>query len=313
MHPHGSPFAAPFPIRSIEDIRRLEQTPLEEAVTAHSTYEIFRNSARAFGDQTALTFLRSGDPADTPIRWSYAELLRGIHQTANLLNELDVGPQDAVAVLLPGCLEYHLALWGGEAAAIVQPLNPLLSDEKLVSLMRTAGAKVLIAYGSDAESGIWSKAMRIRAEVPSLTAVLRVAPHDEPAGAGPALPHGVLDFKAGRSRQPDDRLASGREIAPQDIAAYFHTGGTTGAPKLARHSHGAQVFTAWASVTLNGLSSPTSRSTAIRCSTWRACCPARWRPSRRASRRSSPRPRCCATARCSPTTGGWSRSTGRPA
>ena len=40
-----------------------------------------------------------------------------------------------MAVLLPGCLEYHLALWGGEAAGIVQPLNPLLTDEKLASLM----------------------------------------------------------------------------------------------------------------------------------------------------------------------------------
>jgi fatty-acyl-CoA synthase len=137
----------------------------------------------------------------------------------------------------------------------VQPLNPLLSDEKLVSLMRTAGAKALIAYGSDAESGIWSKALRIRAELPSLQTVLRVAPHDEPAGASVALPPGVLDFAAERARQPDERLVSGRAIAPQDIAAYFHTGGTTGAPKLARHSHGAQVFTAWANVMLSGLSS----------------------------------------------------------
>jgi fatty-acyl-CoA synthase len=254
-NPHPSPFSASSPVRSIEDILRLEQTPIDEAVTARSTYEIFSNSARAFGDKTALTFLRSADPADTPIRWTYAELLRGIHQAANLLHELGVGPGDAVAVLLPGCLEYHLALWGGEAAAIVQPLNPLLSDEKLVSLMRTAGARVLIAYGNDAESGIWSKAMRIRTQVPSLKVVLRVAPHDEPAGTAGELPQGVLDFEAERSRQVADRLVSGREIAPQDIAAYFHTGGTTGAPKLARHSHGAQVFTAWANVMLSGLSS----------------------------------------------------------
>jgi len=46
---------------------------------------------------------------------------------------------------------------------------------------------------------------------------------------------------------------SGRDIASSDIAAYFHTGGTTGAPKLARHSHGAQVFTAWASVQVAGM------------------------------------------------------------
>jgi fatty-acyl-CoA synthase len=253
MRPNAQPFAPSFPIRTIDDVRRLEEPPLEQVLTTRSTYEIFRNSERAFGDKTALTFLRSGDPAVEPIRWSFAQLLAGIHQTANLLHALGVTPQDAVAVLLPACLEYHLALWGGEAAAIVQPLNPLLTDEKLVSLLRTAEAKVLFAYGSDAESGIWSKAMRIRGQVPSLITVLRVAPHDEPVDTAPDLPEGVADFNALRAREPDDRLVSGRDIAPTDIAAYFHTGGTTGAPKLARHSHGAQVFTAWASVKLQSV------------------------------------------------------------
>ncbi|MGJ7495395.1 acyl-CoA synthetase [Variovorax sp. RT4R15] len=253
MRPVAPPFTASFPIRSLADVRRLEATPLEQAITARSTYELFRNAAAAHGDRTALTFLRDADPETPPIRWTYAQLLAGIHQTANLLHSLGVGPQDTVAVLLPGCLEYHLALWGGEAAGIVQPLNPLLTDEKLVSLMNAAGAKVLIAYGSDAESGMWSKAMRLRGQVPSLRKVLRVSPHDEPADAAVELPEGVGDFVALRATQPDDRLASGREIAPEDIAAYFHTGGTTGAPKLARHSHGAQVFTAWACVQLQGL------------------------------------------------------------
>jgi fatty-acyl-CoA synthase len=249
----AAPFRPLFPVRGLADIRRLEETPLEEALTVRSTYEIFRNSGAAFGGKTALTFLRSGNPADAPIRWSYAQLLAGIHQTANLLHALGVGPQDAVAVLLPGCLEYHLALWGGEAAGIVQPLNPLLTDEKLVALMTAARAKVLIAYGSDAESGMWSKAMRLRGQVPTLTTVLRVAPHDEAPGAAGALPEGVAEFDVLRAAQASDRLVSGRDIAPTDIAAYFHTGGTTGAPKLARHSHGAQVFTAWASVQLAGM------------------------------------------------------------
>ena len=252
--PAAPPFSPSFPIRSLGDIHRLEAVPLHEALTVRSTYEIFRNAGVAFGSKTALTFLRSADPADAPVRWSYAELLAGIHQTANLLHTLGLEPEDAVAVLLPGCLEYHLALWGGEAAGIVQPLNPLLSDDKLAALMTVAGARVLIAYGSDEESGIWSKAMRLRGQVPSLTTVLRVAPHNEAASsATAALPEGVADFNALRAREPADRLTSGRDIAPGDIAAYFHTGGTTGAPKLARHSHGAQVFTAWASVKLQGL------------------------------------------------------------
>ena len=109
------PFTPTLPIRSAADVRRLEATPLALAYTQRSTYDLFCESARAFGDKTALTFLRSADPQEAPIRWTYSELLRGIHQTANLLHRLGVGPNDAVAILLPGCLDYHLALWGGEA------------------------------------------------------------------------------------------------------------------------------------------------------------------------------------------------------
>jgi fatty-acyl-CoA synthase len=142
-----APFTPAFPIRSSADVRRLERTPLAQALPVRSTYEILRNSAHAFGDKAALTFLRSADPRDEPIRWSYAELLAGIHRTANLLHRLGVRPDDAVAVLLPGCLEYHLALRGGEAAAIVQPLNPLLSQDKLVALTIASRAEALIALG----------------------------------------------------------------------------------------------------------------------------------------------------------------------
>ena len=244
------PFTAQFPIRSQADVRHLEETPLTEALTLRSTYEIFQSSAQAFGKKTALTFLCTANPDDEPVRWSYAELLVGINQTANLLHRIGVLPDDAIGVLLPGCMDYHLALWGSEAAAIVQPLNPLLSDEKLVSLLNASKAKVLFAWGVDDDAGIWSKALRIRTRVPTLTHVLRVAPMDEPPAQ--PMPDGVLDFDRERRKERSDRLLSGRSIAPNDIAAYFHTGGTTGAPKLARHSHGAQVFTAWVCVQLQG-------------------------------------------------------------
>ncbi|MEX3011087.1 acyl-CoA synthetase [Hoeflea sp. TYP-13] len=243
------PFAPSHPIRSTADIRRLEETPLEDAFAVNSTYEIFAESARAFGNKTALTFLRTGDPGDAPLRLSYRELFEGITRAANLFHELGVEKGDAVAALLPGCLEYHLVLWGAEAAGIVQPLNPLLTLDKLDDLIVTAGAKILVAYGAKDDADYWDKAMALRERVPGLK-VIRVAPHDEDH---PPAHDGDGDFQTLLEGQPADRLVSGRDIGPGDIAAYFHTGGTTGAPKLAMHTHANQVFTAWASVQLQGM------------------------------------------------------------
>jgi fatty-acyl-CoA synthase len=243
------------PVQSLADIHRIEATPLAQAVPWASTYDLIRASAEVHADKPALTFLHTGEPGGASTTWTYRSLLQGIHQTANLLHQLGVGPQDAVGVLLPGGLAYHLALWGGEAAGIVQPLNPLLSDEKLLSLLRASNAKVLIAHGAEDDSQLRAKALRLQTQLPGLKTVLLVNPDGGPLPEGDTLPAGAQDFHALRATQVAEHLVSQRIFQPTDIAAYFHTGGTTGAPKLARHSHGAQVFTAWANATMQGFRS----------------------------------------------------------
>jgi fatty-acyl-CoA synthase len=240
------------PVQSLADLQRIEATPLAEAVPWASTYALIRASAQVHADKPALSFLHTGQSGGASTTWTYRDLLQGIHQTANLLHQLGVGPQDAVGVLLPGGLAYHLALWGGEAAGIVQPLNPLLSDEKLLSLLRASNAKVLIAHGTEDDSQLRAKALRLQNQLPGLKTVLLVHPDGGPLQEADALPAGAQDFHALRATQVAEHLVSQRVFQPTDIAAYFHTGGTTGAPKLARHSHGAQVFTAWANASMQG-------------------------------------------------------------
>jgi len=78
-----APFSQAFPIKNEQDISRLEQTPFEQALAVKSTYQLFKNSARAFVDSPALTFLVTADPEQPPVRCSYSELFTGITQTAN--------------------------------------------------------------------------------------------------------------------------------------------------------------------------------------------------------------------------------------
>ncbi len=243
------------PVQSLQEIRQIEQTPLSQAMPWDSTYAMIRETALASADQPAISMLHTGQVGGPSTTWTYGELLQGIHQTANLLYTLGLRSTDVVAVLLPGGLAYHLALWGGEAAGIVQPLNPLLSDDKLASLLQASGAQVLIAHGVDDDSQMRSKALRLQAQCPALKTILLVNPEGGPLPADTVLPPGVQDFHAARAMQAKDRLISERVFHPHDIAAYFHTGGTTGAPKLARHSHGAQIFTAWANAQMQGFQS----------------------------------------------------------
>ena len=52
---------------------------------------------------------------------------------------------------------------------------------------------------------------------------------------------GASHFATSIDRYSGSRLDFDRPRTGDDVAAYFHTGGTTGAPKLAAHTHRNQI------------------------------------------------------------------------
>ncbi|HEX9055994.1 MAG TPA: acyl-CoA synthetase [Ktedonobacterales bacterium] len=247
-------------IRTIADIEAIEQTPLAERHLDPSTYAMLRRVATARADRPALIFFLTGAAYARPKRYTYGDLLKGIHQTANMLRDLGVGSTDVVSVILPNVPQTHFALWGGEAAGIVNPINPLLDPSQIVEIMNAAGTKVLITLGPFPKTDIWQKVETIWDQIPTLRTILRVDLAPFLPGWQRALvqltgktrsskrpPAGirVANFDALRTRYPADRLTGDREIRPDDIASYFHTGGTTGTPKLAQHTHANEVANTW--------------------------------------------------------------------
>ncbi len=233
-------------IASQSDIVEAERVPLDQRLTIKHTYEALTRSAAEYGDRLALQFLPQGNAEEEPITVSYRQFLARVTQTANLLHQLGVCKDDAVSFLLPNLPQTHFAIWGGEAAGIVNPINPLLEPDQIAGIMQAAEAKVLIALGPTPNPEIWRKVEAVASQVPSLETVLRV---DLTPGSAAPEDLGrirVLNFDQEIAKQPADRLSSGREIQSDDIASYFHTGGTTGAPKIAEHTHMNEVFDAWA-------------------------------------------------------------------
>jgi fatty-acyl-CoA synthase len=227
------------PPRTIQDIEAIEQVPLVERLTVRSTYELIEEMAAKDPERTAIALPGGEDRSDRPVRLSYGTLLKGVHQTANLLADLGVEPGDVIAELLPNLYQAHLLLWGGQAAGIVCPLHPCLPVEQTIALLRAAQAKVLVAAGPELSQDLWQKAEAVRREVKSITRVLQVRGLGKERDAVYAFDVLLGDYQA-------SQLHTGREIAPDDIAVYFHTRGLTDTPNLVPLTHGNLLYAAWA-------------------------------------------------------------------
>ena len=219
-----------FKIRNIGDIENIEKVPARERFRFTNTYDLIRNGAAINPDAPALSFFLSGEDYASPATMNYRDFFAGITRTANLFHDLGVGPNDVISILLPNLPETHMILWGGEAAGIVNPINNLLSPATIKEICQAAGTRVLVALGEFPGTDIWEKAEMVRRELPGLKAVVKVM------GAGNEK-EGIYSFQEMLSQYQGDRLDSGRIINPEDVASMFHTGGTTGTPKLAPHTH----------------------------------------------------------------------------
>lgn len=252
-------------MKSLREVEQIEATPLAERNLPSSTYAAIEETAAERGEDYALTFLLQGQVEEEPIRYTYAELFEKVTQTANALHTLGINKDDTVSVLLPNLPQNHFTIWGSEAAGIFNPINPLLDVEHIIALMRETGTKVLVTLAPFPGTDLWDKAQQIIDGLPELETVLAVdlanfLPEEfREAFVGERqqyLSDKVKDFDATIAAQPGDKLISGRVIAPNDIASYFHTGGTTGTPKLAPHTHLNEIANSWQIAALRNDDSP---------------------------------------------------------
>ncbi len=232
-------------IANLADIERAErELPYEPSRLPESTYELFRRGAEQWGDKPALTFFVDAERYTDAETYSYQQLFGKVTQVANALTSLGVGSEDVVSLLMPNLPETHFAIWGAEAAGIVNPINPLLEPDQIAALMNAVGSKVLVTAGPFPGLDIWGKVERLRHEVPTLQAILVVDPASHVSGVEALAveklnpgPQRLLNFVAAMEAQPADRLVKPRRFDREDIASYFLTGGTTGLPKIAMRRH----------------------------------------------------------------------------
>lgn len=229
-----------YPIFTTDaDVQAFERIPYPERIAAQSTYDAIKLGAARNPDAPALQFLANADPADAPLVISHRDFFARVTQAANMFHALGVGENDVVSFMLPLLPEAFVVLFGAEAAGIANPINPLLEPHQIAEILDAAKTTVLVALGPMPGTDIWQKVEQVRGRLKHLKAVVQMHGPGDPA-------NNIYSFADLIRDQPSDRLVSGRRISGDQIAAYFHTGGTTGTPKLVCHSHANQVYQAWA-------------------------------------------------------------------
>lgn len=242
-HPLDKLIGEAFPVfRGDADVRAFEATPYGERIAAQSTYEALQLGAAVDPDAPAIHFLRTGEVDEAPISVTHRQFIARVTQMANFLHDSGIRPSDTVSFMLPLLPQYCFGLYGAEAAGIANPVNSLLEPYQIAEILKAAGTKVLVALGPTPGVDIWEKVQRLRKELPGLKAILQVGGTVSAADER----DGIFSFDTRLDAYPPDRLTSGRRIRSDELCAYFHTGGTTGTPKLVRHTHGNQVYQAWA-------------------------------------------------------------------
>ena len=227
-----------------------------------STYQLLLDAARAWPDGIATQWIP--DPADhtRSLAWTYAQLAGTVTQIANALTALGVKRGDAVTLSSVNTSMLYAATLAAQAAGIAAPVNPALPGERIAELIRRTGSRVLVAAGPELDPQLWARLLQVARQA-GMTAVLALRP-DGAHGVPPALDPASDGGPDGRpltvayldeviAGQPSGQLAGADLPAAGDLAAFVHTGGTTGAPKIAAHTHANQLACARGIAQCSGL------------------------------------------------------------
>lgn len=244
------------------DTKAIEaEMPWADRGQARSMYEYLSRARTAHGARPAISFQLLSGPETKKLTLTWAELHAKVTQAANLFRSLGVGEKDVVAFILPNALETAVTLLGGAVAGIVNPINPLMEPEKISAILRETNAKVVVTLKAFPKTDLPQKVSEAVQFAPNVKTVLEVdlvpylsglkkviVPWVRPKNP-PQHTARILDFGVELARMPADKLTF-TDTLEDRVAAYFHTGGTTGMPKVAQHKASGMVYNGWLGASL---------------------------------------------------------------
>ncbi len=239
------------------DKERIEsETDWENRKPADTIRQLLNEVRDRHGERNALSFQLISDPGSKAETLTWSQLHGKVAQAANLFRSQGVGEKDVVALLLPNSTETTIALLAAEIAGIACPINPLLDPKQIARILQKSRARVLVTLKSFPHTNIAQLAAEAVAECPDLKHVLEIDPcrHLAPPKSWivplvrPKTPsygsRSVASFNKALEQQNSGDFDF-PDAESDRVAAMFHTGGTTGVPKLTQHSYSGMIYNGW--------------------------------------------------------------------
>ncbi len=247
---------------SLEDLQKIEgeAESFESRELPRTMHDFLASAKDKNPNGSAISYQITSGPKDKSETQTWTGVFEKSVQAANLFRRLGIGENDVVAFLLPNAMETAYTLLGGMISGIVNPINPLLEHEQISAILRETNASVLVTLKAFPKTDVPQKAAEALKDAPNVKTVLEIdllryltppkswiVPLIRPKNV---VTHNaqVLDFakecaKESKSLNFEDRKED-------RVAAYFHTGGTTGMPKVAQHKYSGMIYNGWLGSTL---------------------------------------------------------------
>ena len=241
---------------NLEDLLAIEkEVKWEDRDLPSTLFGLLTRTAKSFPNRPAVSYQILSGPKDKAETLTWSEVHTKTVQAANMFRSLGIGSEDVVAYILPNANETVLTLLGGAIAGIANPINPLLDPEQIGAILRETNAKVVVTMKAFPKSDVPQKAAKAVSLAPNVTSVIEVdlnryltppkswiVPLIRPKNP---VEHSAKIYDFNNLLDLQNTELDFDDLEEDRVAAYFHTGGTTGMPKVAQHTYSGMIYNGW--------------------------------------------------------------------
>ena len=236
----------------------MKSFPNEDRGVPKTLYGMLSRAVQNYPNHDAVSYQIFSGPKDKAETFSWKELFDKSTQAANMFRSLGINETDVVAYVLPNANETLFSLLGAQFLEVA-PINPLLDTEQIAAILRETDAKVVVTLKAFQKLMFVKKLHRqlLSAKCHTVLEVdlLRyltppkswIVPLIRPKND---TQHSAKIINFNELLEQQNTSLDFEDIQEDRVAALFHTGGTTGMPKVVQHKYSGLVHLAWCGINI---------------------------------------------------------------